>query len=146
MAETEPIVVSVEVDAAPARVFTLLTEPAALVTWWADVAELEPRVGGRVRLVFELNEITGRITRFEPPSTLAFTWTPPGRPDVETEVTFTLAELAPERCRVEVVHSGWEHAPELRPPHQVGWRHYLGCLADLVAGRPVDKTFPEVPV
>lgn len=145
MAETAPIVVAIEVGAGAERVFELLTDPGALVRWWPDVAELEPRIGGRVRLVFEVNEVTGSVTRFEPPHVLAFTWAPPGRPDVETEVAFTLAEVAPARCRVEVVHRGWEHAPELRPAHDLGWRHYLGCLDDLVAGRPVDKTFPQVP-
>jgi hypothetical protein len=28
-----------------------------------------------------------------------------------------------------------------KPVHDAGWRHFLGVLADLLAGRPVDKRF-----
>jgi uncharacterized protein YndB with AHSA1/START domain len=142
-AETSPIVRSVEVGATPERVFHLLTEPEALVRWWPDVADLEPRLGGRVRMTFRGGEsvVTGEVTRFEPPRGLGFTWLRAESPGVTTHVDFTVVALAPGRSRVEVVHSGWEHAPELRPMHDAGWTHFLGCLADLAEGRPVDKSF-----
>jgi uncharacterized protein YndB with AHSA1/START domain len=143
---TAPIVRSVDVRGTPSQVFSLLTEPAALVRWWPDVAELEPRLGGKVRFDFRggASVVDGEVTRFEPPSALGFTWIRRESPDAVTQLDFTVERLDDERCRVEVVHAGWEQAPELRPMHEAGWAHFLGCLRDLAEGRPVDKTFSPV--
>ena len=142
-AGTAPIVRSVEVRATPQRVWTLLTQPEELVRWWPDVAEFEAREGGRVRMVFEANSsvVNGRVTRFDPPTGLCFTWEREQSPGAPTQVEFTVTDLGAGRCRVEVVHSGWEGSPELRPLHDAGWAHFLGCLADLAEGRPVHKPF-----
>lgn len=143
MIETAPIVRSVEIGTTPEEVFPLLVEPESLVRWWPDVAELEPRLGGRVRMAFRGGEsvVTGTVTRFDPPSALGFTWVRAETPLVTTKVDFTVVPLAGGRCRVEVVHSGWEDAPELRPMHDAGWAHFLACLVDLAEGRPIDKHF-----
>jgi uncharacterized protein YndB with AHSA1/START domain len=144
VSETAPIVRSVDVRTTPERLWKLLTEADALVLWWPDVAELEPREGGRVRMVFAPNSsvVNGRVTRFEPPTGLGFTWEREQSPDAVTQVEFTVTDLGDGHCRVEVAHSGWEAAPDLRPLHDLGWAHFLACLADLAEGRPVDKTFP----
>lgn len=141
--ETSPIVRTVEIRITPERLWGLLTEPEQLVRWWPDVAELEPREGGRVRMVFSAASsiVNGRVTRFDPPSGLGFTWEREQSPDAVTQVEFTVTDLGDGRCRVEVVHSGWESAPELRFTHDLGWAHFLSCLADLAEGRPVDKTY-----
>ena len=138
-----PIARSVEIDARAEAVFPLLVEPRSLEKWWPDVAQLEPRVGGVVRMVFRGGDsvVTGEVTRFEPPRALAFSWIREERPDVSTLVELTVTELTAERCRVDVVHSGWEHTPELRPMHDAGWAHFLACLAALAEGRPFDKAF-----
>ncbi len=124
--------------------FELLTDESQLVRWWPDVAELEPRPRGRFRFAFRGGEsvVTGELTRFEPPLALAFTWVRVEQPDVTTTVEFTITPLGGSRCRVDVVHAGWAAAPDLRPMHDLGWVHFLGCLAELAEGRPVDKTFP----
>jgi uncharacterized protein YndB with AHSA1/START domain len=143
VAETAPIVRNVDIATTPERLFPLLIEPDSLQRWWPDVAELEPRVGGRVRMEFRGGEsvVTGEVTQFEPPRVVAFTWIRAESPDVTTHVQLTVTELDGDRCRVEVVHSGWEHAPELRPMHDAGWAHFLACLAALAEGRPFDKSF-----
>jgi uncharacterized protein YndB with AHSA1/START domain len=140
---TEPIARSVEIAAGPEQVFPLLVEPESLQRWWPDLAELEPRVGGRVRMEFRGGEsvVTGRVTRFEPPRALAFTWVRGEQPDVSTHVELTVTGIDGDRCRVDVVHSGWEHAPEWRGLHEQGWAHFLGCLAALAEGRPFDKSY-----
>ena len=142
-APSAPIVRSVDVRVTPERLFELLVEPAALERWWPDVADLEPRVGGRVRMEFRGGEsvVNGEVTRFEPPYSLGFTWVRAESPDVTTQVDFTVTALDEGRSRIEVVHSRWEQAPELRPMHDAGWAHFLGCLTDLAEGRPVDKSF-----
>lgn len=143
MADASPIVRSVEIATPAAALFPLLVEPASLQRWWPDVAELEPRVGGRVRMEFRGGEsvVTGEVTRFEPPRAVAFTWVRGERPDVSTHVELTVTALDGDRCRVDVVHSGWEHAPDWQPMHDAGWAHFLGCLAALAEGRPFDKSY-----
>jgi uncharacterized protein YndB with AHSA1/START domain len=141
----EPIVQSVEIEATPERVFRLLTEPEQLVKWLPEAASFEPRVGGRVHLVFAQGEAWGEVTRFAPPHALAFTWIREAVPDVPTTVEITITDLGEGRCRVDLVHSGWDAMPDgarWRTAHAVGWSHFLGCLVDLAAGRPVDKSLP----
>jgi uncharacterized protein YndB with AHSA1/START domain len=141
--ESAPIVRSVEIATSREQLFPLLVEPASLQLWWPDVAEIEPQLGGRIRMEFRGGEsvVNGEVTRFEPPEAIAFTWIRAEMPDVSTHVELTVTELDRARCRVEVVHSGWEHAPEMRPLHDAGWAHFLGCLAALAEGRPFDKSF-----
>jgi uncharacterized protein YndB with AHSA1/START domain len=141
--ETRPIVRTVEIAAPPERVFALLTEPQALVRWWPDAAELEPRLGGRVRMEFMggTSVVTGEVTRYDPPETLGFTWVRAETPDVVTTVDFTITRLGSGRSRVEVVHAGWEQAPASRPMHDSGWSHFLGSLAALAEGRPFERQF-----
>jgi uncharacterized protein YndB with AHSA1/START domain len=146
--ETAPIVRTVEIGTTPERLFPLLVEPDSLVRWWPDVAELEPHLGGRVRMTFRGGEsvVTGTVTRFEPPRALGFTWVRAETPGVTTQVDFTVVPVAEDRCRVEVVHSGWEAAPELRPLHDAGWAHFVACLAALAEGREFEKEFrPPAP-
>ncbi|MFL6018800.1 MAG: SRPBCC domain-containing protein [Gaiellaceae bacterium] len=145
--DVSPVVQSVEIDATPDRVFGLFTEPDQLVKWWPDAVRLEPRVGGKMHMTFEgRGEVWGEITRFEPGRALGFTWIRSVAPDVTTRVDVSFEALGEGRTRVEVIHTGWEAVPdelvaEWRTIHDVGWKHFLGCLADLAEGRPVDKTF-----
>lgn len=129
---TKDVMQTVEVDASPDRVWQLLTDPAELPRWWPDAAELEPRIGGRVVLNFGPGNVSGEITRWEPPSALRFTWIESHRPGVELQVAFTLDDLGDGRCRVSVVHSGFETAPaEAREAVVGGWAHFLRRLAEL---------------
>jgi len=139
---SSPIVRSVEIAAPAERVFPLLVEPASLERWWPDVAELEAREGGRFRMRFGESVVSGDVAVYEPPRALALTWAWDGRPpELETRIDLTVTPLDGDRCRVEVVHSGWERAPELRPAHDAGWAHFLGSLAALAEGRPFERTF-----
>ncbi|MDQ4030452.1 MAG: SRPBCC domain-containing protein [Actinomycetota bacterium] len=145
--DVSPVVQTIEIDAPAERVFELWTRPEELVRWWPDAAELEPRVGGRLKLEFEgRGEVWGELTRFEPPNGLGFTWIRGIAPEVTTYVDVTIEDLGNGRSRVELVHSGFENVPqdqvaEWRAMHDAGWIHFLGCLADLAAGRHVDKQF-----
>jgi uncharacterized protein YndB with AHSA1/START domain len=145
--ETGPIVRTVEIAAPAADVFALLTEPDALVRWWPDAAEVEPRVGGRVRMEFAggASVVTGEVTRYEPPSALGLTWIRAETPDVVTTIEFTITPLDAGRSRVEVIHAGWEQAPRLRPMHDAGWSHFLRSLAALGEGRPFERAFTPRP-
>ena len=139
---TDAIVQSVVVEASREKLFSLLVEPDELVRWWPDLAELEPRPGGRIHLVMPTGSVVvGHVNRFEPPAALGFTWTWPDRPGHDLQVDFTVDDLGGGRSRVTVTHSGWSGLDELRRRHDSGWAHFLACLRDLAEGRPVDKSF-----
>lgn len=127
---TDDVTQAVEVDAPPDRVWQLLTDPAELPRWWPDAAELEPGVGGRVVLNFGPGDVSGEITKWEPPSALGFTWEASNMPGVRLHVSFSVDDLGDGRSRVEVVHSGFEGAPaEAREAVAGGWAHFLPRLA-----------------
>ena len=121
---------AVDVDAPRERVWELLTDPAELPRWWPDAAELEPRAGGRIVLKFGPGDVSGEVTRWEPPGALGFTWEASNMPGVQLHVTFTVDDLGGGRSRVSVVHSGFEAAPtEAREAVVGGWEHFLPRLA-----------------
>jgi uncharacterized protein YndB with AHSA1/START domain len=122
---------AVEVQAPRERVWQLLTDPAELPRWWPDAAELEPRLGGRVVLTFGPGDVTGEVTRWEPPTRLGFTWEASNHPGVRLHVTFTVDDLGGGRSRVGVVHSGFADAPaEVREAAFGGWSYFLPRLAE----------------
>ena len=142
----QEVIQTLEVQATPERVFALWTEPDELVRWWPEAATFEPRVGGEVRLEFPQGNVTGEVTRFDPPRALGFTWIRSDFPDYPTQVDVSITDLGHGRSRIDLVHSGWDalpedYAAEWMPMHNAGWQHFLGLLDDLVAGRPVDKAF-----
>lgn len=68
--------------ASPEAVFAALTDPAALMQWFADGAEVEPHVGGAFRFwgphVYggpAREAAGGVVTRFEPGRAIGFSWT-----------------------------------------------------------------------
>ena len=135
------------------RVWSYLTKSEKRGKWLAS-GEMELRVGGRVSLTFnnqnlssdketpeqfkfaEGHKIEGQVTRYEPPRLLAFTWGSAG--DVTFELTpkgkdvlFVVTHRRlPDRSTTVMVSSGW-HA-------------HTGVLADILNNeepRPFWKTF-----
>jgi uncharacterized protein YndB with AHSA1/START domain len=144
------VVQTIDVQAPADRVFALWTEPDQLVQWWPEAATFEPRVGGDVLFHFPQGSVSGKVTRFDPPRALGFTWIRSDFPEYPTQVDVSITDLGDGRSRVELVHSGWDALPEdyveqWKPIHDAGWQHFLGLLDDLVSGRPVDKTWGAEP-
>jgi uncharacterized protein YndB with AHSA1/START domain len=127
---TDDVMHAVEVDAPRERVWHLLTDPEELPRWWPDAAQLEPGIGGRIVLDFGPGDVSGKITRWEPPAALGFTWEASNMPGVQLHVSFTVDDLGGGRSRVSVVHSGFEAAPaEAREAVVDGWERFLPRLA-----------------
>lgn len=118
------VLVSLRVRARPDRAFEVFTREIAL--WWqpnqliritdvgGEVLALDAREGGALTAttpngdVFEI----GRITVWEPPSRLVFSWRQQSfRPDQTTEVDIRFESVGDGETRVTVQHFGWDAFP-----------------------------------
>lgn len=129
----------VTVETTPQRAFELFTN--GIQQWWPlathSVGEQHAvgvafggGVGGTIveTLSDGTTAVWGRVTRWEPPHLVAFTWHP-GNPESEAghvEVTFTPETSG--RTIVELIHTGWERRPDgarARKGYDTGWNTVL---------------------
>jgi uncharacterized protein YndB with AHSA1/START domain len=94
---------------------------------------LEDRVGGRFfeRLSDGEEIVVGRVTAYEPPARVSFTWRPKSwNADTEVEVRFAAEG---DGTRVTLEHRGWEKlTPEVREAnggYARGWEFALSRFA-----------------
>jgi uncharacterized protein YndB with AHSA1/START domain len=97
---------------------------------------LEGQLGGRFyeRRADGSEYEIGRLTSYDPPSTVAFTWRAPSW-DVTTQVKIRFTPEA-DGTRVELEHSGWEQSARTRDAHKnydSGWGTILGHYVDACA-------------
>ncbi len=111
--------------------------------WWphgfggeGSKIALEPRVGGRFyesRRDGSEYEI-GRITAYEPPAVVAFTWRAPSW-NVTTQVEVRFIADG-DSTLIELEHRGWEQSPkvaETRKSYDGGWVGILGHFQNHLA-------------
>jgi len=141
------------------RVWAYLTESEKKGKWLAS-GDVEPKVGGKVDLYFNNSELseeddpipekykemeggthfTGRVTQWEPPRLLSYTW---GEADgSESEVTF---ELTPREDKVLLVltHRRLGDDRDMLVGVAAGWHTHLGILVELLNGRPAYRFWVE---
>src|SRR5260370_19182089 len=113
------------------RVWAYLTDPTFLVRWFSD-GVVADRVGGEVR--FEMGA-TGRVTVYEPPHLLEYTWNEEEGsvgPVADSLVRWELSEEG-SGVRLTLTHS---RLPENEVfGHGAGWHAFLERLAACVRGR-----------
>ena len=149
---TNPIVKTIEVNGSPARAFARFTE--GMASWWpgrqhsvSGMKGTEPK-----EIVFEAKpggavyEITpegercdwGRVTEWEPGERFAMTWHPGNSPELATKLELAFSDAPGGRCRVTLIHSGWEVLGDLaedrRASYDGGWAYVFG---ECFAGAPV---------
>jgi uncharacterized protein YndB with AHSA1/START domain len=121
------------------RVFSALTEPDELATWWgpngftAPSVELDVRVGGGYRIAMqppegELFHLAGEFLEVVAPARLRYTfrWEDPDPEDQETIVTLSLEDLGEATV---LTFSQGEFATERRRAlHEEGWTNSLDRL------------------
>ncbi|TVQ90093.1 MAG: SRPBCC domain-containing protein [Deltaproteobacteria bacterium] len=101
----------ISIAASPRTVWSALTTPEGLTSWWVDDARVDPRVGGRVVLTStdelgEPLEERGIFLDFSPTRRIEIAWDKLGAaPSSASRVQFQLARAGGE-TRLSVVVSG----------------------------------------
>ena len=131
------LLVALRVPATPQRAFDAFVHEIG--DWWQPNGLFDFTVGKHGRLAFEPGETgrltetyddggvfeVGRITLWQPPDELAFTWRQASfGPDMLTEVRVTF-EPAGDETRVTVEHTGWDSVPQ---PHAARHGFPLGVF------------------
>ncbi len=133
MTTDDVLSVSVRI-AAPARaVFPYLVDPALVVEWIGEWADLAPVPGGTFALDINKTPVRGEYVEVDPPHRVVFTWGVAGRdsmPPGSTTVEIVLTEVGGETL-VELFHRGLPEAE--RPSHLDGWTEKLGQLVTVLA-------------
>ncbi len=134
---------SIRIQADPARVWSGLTDPALLDSWFGERNEVQLRVGGRMSFEWEeQGKFAAVIEELDEGRALAFRWA--SVPDAEprlgnsTLVRFTL-EDADGGTRLTVRETGWEtldaddaEVQQAMRENTDGWHEELQQLAALL--------------
>jgi uncharacterized protein YndB with AHSA1/START domain len=132
--EVTSYVAEIAIEAPAHVVFQYFVEPAKLMRWMGEKAELDPRPGGVFAVDIQGLLVRGQYTAVEPPRRLVFTWGSPGDPALSAGSTSVevVLEAREGHTLVRLTHSGLPAA--MRPQHAAGWQHYLGRLRLAAAG------------
>lgn len=129
--EERTIVRTIELDAAPDRVWRAITDAQELASWFPDRAELDLRPGGRGSLGWDQHgDFPVHVEAVDAPRYLAWRWAGnDGRPieEYSTRVEWTLTPRPDGGTTLTVRESGFDsdrHAEE----NTNGWKEELGHL------------------
>jgi hypothetical protein len=148
----EPLRISVDVACPVEHAFAIWT--TRIDAWWPDEHKatseqgtevvLEPRLGGRLyeRTASGIEHEWGEVTAWEPPTRLGYLWHIRRDRSDATDVDIRFVPLAPDRTRVDVVHSGWDRlgagGQDWRDRNTAGWD---GVLPFFVLAAQVPDAF-----
>jgi uncharacterized protein YndB with AHSA1/START domain len=114
----------IKLKCSPEKAFEMFTLNEYLQKWLTEVAEVEPKVGGKYELFWNPEErendstIGCKILALHPDRFLAFEWKGPKqfrhfmnevRPLTNVSVSFI---PSPEGTEIHLLHAGWRDAPE----------------------------------
>jgi uncharacterized protein YndB with AHSA1/START domain len=137
MTEERDGVVRVErrIAAPPSAVYSYLTDSVQWARWQGDSAQIDAIPGGIFRVVMVNGaKAEGRFVQLVRDARVVFTWGWDGSPTVPPGSSTVEIELTPDGdgTLVRLSHRGLP--PSDRPPHAVGWDHYLSRLAISATG------------
>jgi uncharacterized protein YndB with AHSA1/START domain len=127
------------------RVWSYLTDPKKLPTWYGEVALIEPRQGGKVRLVD--GHIRGIVTQWQPPYKLVYTWNVFDGGDIEDAVSkypesYPTFELEPRGKDVLLTFKHFPILDRFIPQNAMGWHTMLDMVTAALNDEPL-KTRAE---
>jgi uncharacterized protein YndB with AHSA1/START domain len=125
----EVLTATVRIGAPPADVFPYFVDPALMVQWIGEWADLRAEPGGTFALDFSTTPVRGHYVEVEPPRRVVFTWgvagndsLPPGSTTVEVVLTADGSDTV-----VELFHRNLP--PEQFDSHLQGWTTMLARLS-----------------
>ena len=128
----DTIIATEHIKAPPHVVFPYFTDPALIVTWIGQRAELQPQPGGLFHLDFGTTVARGAYTTVDPPHRVVFTWGIPGSETLPPGGSTVEVVLTPngQDTIVTLTHHGVP--PTLINDHRAGWEHQLTRLPTAV--------------
>lgn len=121
-------------DAPVEEVWACLTEPSRMPGWYGRDGVIEPRQGGRVRLMG--GHIRGVVTQWKPNRQLAYTWNVFDADEDESAYpeSYVLFNLEPgeDGSRLTLLHL--PVLERFESQNMMGWHTYLDMLAAAVGG------------
>ena len=131
---TEPLHLTIEIEADPESVFDYFVEPDKLVRWMGDYARLQAIDGGTFSVDINGVLIRGHFVRIERPRLIEIAWGELGNDAMPPGATRLVVRFAGHErgTRVELEHSMLSR-DEARK-HAIGWPHFLGRLAIAARG------------
>jgi uncharacterized protein YndB with AHSA1/START domain len=116
------------IKAPPEVVFPYFTDPALIVTWIGQRAELDPQAGGVFFL--DMGEVAahGTYLTVQPPYRVVFTWGIPGNDGLPPGGSTVEVVLTPDGDDTMVVLTHRGLPPAQIDIHRAGWEHQLGRL------------------
>jgi uncharacterized protein YndB with AHSA1/START domain len=132
-------------DAPPAVIFRMMTEPTELVKWWGPrgfttpEAEIDLHVGGAYRLSMQpadgdMFHLSGEFQQIDPPGRLVYTfrWDEPTPDDLPTVVTLDL--VARGDATEVALTQGMFATDERLSLHRDGWTDSFEKLREVLSG------------
>ncbi len=113
------------------EVWKALTDSEDLEVW-LEAGSIEPEEGGTVTVDFDDGPVKGRVTAWDPPRLLEYTWLIEGEP--ESIVRFELTPSGTD-TQLDLEHIGLPRS--MGTGYGAGWHAHLDRLADHATGCPV---------
>jgi len=132
---SETFRMSIDIEAAPDRVFDHFVRPELLVRWMGDVARLEASDGGVFSVDINGVLIRGHFVRIDRPRLIEIAWGEAGNeamPPGATRLCVTF-EARGSTTHVVLEHTGL--GPTEAAKHAMGWPHFGERLVLAASGR-----------
>jgi uncharacterized protein YndB with AHSA1/START domain len=128
---SEVLTATVRIAASPADVFPYFVDPALMIQWIGEWADLRPEPGGMFALDLSKTPVRGEYVEVAPPRRVVFTWGVAGKdslPPGSTTVEVVLTADGPDTV-VELFHH--DLPAEEFDSHLKGWKAMLDRLVRL---------------
>ena len=153
----EPLRLSYDIECSAAHAFHIWT--SRFSTWWPQnhstsgdprtEITFEPRLGGRIfeRTSTGLEIDWGEVTGWDPPQRLAYLWHIRRDRAEATDVELTFVVTSAHRCRLVILHTGWERlgadGETWRDANTNGWRglapHFMAACTTEHHTHPINS-------